>query len=403
MIPKYLLATIHQCRRAQLAATIASLSLIGQLSLGDAAETIPQPVSGPNGGQPAAGSHDLFAPAVARNLDRAIGGIVRQNNLPSVAVGVFVPGKGRYTFVQGFANLETRAARTLDQPFRIASVTKAFAATAVLILVDRGLLRKTDHIAKWYPDFPNADRITVDDLLRMRSGIPAPNDNEVLARTYDAPLAPAPSLADELISLAQLKSEFKPPNTEGVYTDFNYDILAVIVQRVTGKDIGELITEDVIVPLQLRNTSYPTGTGIPGALRGYGWNPSTKRFEDKTLFNPPLAGAAGAVISNISDLFVFSRALCRGDLLKPQTHLEQMEGQPIVGTGTDYGEGVAVGHGVCGHSGTINGFSTDMYYFEKLDASLVISVNRLDRDNEKQSASIFDVVGKTILSALGPR
>jgi D-alanyl-D-alanine carboxypeptidase len=90
-------------------------------------------------------------------------------------------------------------------------------------------------------------------------------------------------------------------------------------------------------------------------------------------------------------------------LLKPQTHLEQMEGQPIVGTGTDYGEGVAVGHGVCGHSGTINGFSTDMYYFEKLDASLVISVNRLDRDNEKQSASIFDVVGKTILSALGPR
>jgi D-alanyl-D-alanine carboxypeptidase len=299
--------------------------------------------------------------------------------------------------------LETRAARTLDQPFRIASVTKAFAATAVLILVDRGLLRKTDHIAKWYPDFPNADRITVDDLLRMRSGIPAPNDNEVLARTYDAPLAPAPSLADELISLAQLKSEFKPPNTEGVYTDFNYDILAVIVQRVTGKDIGELITEDVIVPLQLRNTSYPTGTGIPGALRGYGWNPSTKRFEDKTLFNPPLAGAAGAVISNISDLFVFSRALCRGDLLKPQTHLEQMEGQPIVGTGTDYGEGVAVGHGVCGHSGTINGFSTDMYYFEKLDASLVISVNRLDRDNEKQSASIFDVVGKTILSALGPR
>jgi D-alanyl-D-alanine carboxypeptidase len=179
--------------------------------------------------------------------------------------------------------------------------------------------------------------------------------------------------------------------------------LAVIVQRVTGKDIGELITEDVIVPLQLRNTSYPTGTGIPGALRGYGWNPSTKRFEDKTLFNPPLAGAAGAVISNISDLFVFSRALCRGDLLKPQTHLEQMEGQPIVGTGTDYGEGVAVGHGVCGHSGTINGFSTDMYYFEKLDASLVISVNRLDRDNEKQSASIFDIVGKTILSLLGPR
>jgi D-alanyl-D-alanine carboxypeptidase len=316
---------------------------------------------------------------------------------------VLVPGKGRYTFVEGFANLKARTSRSVDQPFRIASITKTFAATAVLILIDRGLLHKSDPIATWHPEFPNADRITVDDLLRMRSGIPAANDDEVLARVYDHPLAPAPSLADELTSLAQLKSEFKSPNTEGVYTDFNYDILAGIVQRVTGKDIGELITESVIVPLKLRNTSYPTGTGIPGALRGYGWNPSTKRFDDKTLFNPSLAGAAGAVVSNIADLLVFSRALCRGDLLKPQTQRERMEGQPLVGTETNYGEGVALGHGFCGHSGTINGFSSDMYYIEKLDASLVISVNRLDRDNKSQSTPILGVVSKTILSALGPQ
>ena len=351
----------------------------------------------------AAGSNDLFAPGVARNLDREIEEIARQNNLPSVAVGVFVPGKGRYTFVEGFANFETRTARSIDQPFRIASITKTFAATAILILIDRGSLQKTDHIAKWYPDFPNADRITIDDLLRMRSGIPAPNDDEVLAQVYDAPLTPAPSLADELSSIAQLKSEFKPPDTEGVYTDFNYDILAGIAQRVTGKDIGVLITENVIIPLKLRNTSYPTGTGIPGELRGYGWNPSTKRFDDKTLFNPPLAGAAGAVVSNISDLLAFSRVLCRGDLLKPQTQRARMEGQPLVGTGADYGEGVALGHGVCGHSGTINGFSTDMYYIKKLDASLVISVNRLDRDNKSQSTPILSLASKTILSALGPR
>jgi D-alanyl-D-alanine carboxypeptidase len=350
----------------------------------------------------AGGSNNLFPSDVARDLDRQITEIAKQNNLPSVAVGVFVPGKGRYTFVEGFANLETRAARALDQPFRIASITKCFAATEVLILVDRGLLQKTDHIAKWYPDFPNADQITIDDLLRMRSGIPAPNDDEVLARVYDASLAPAPSLADELASIAELKSEFKPPNTEGVYTDFNYDILAAIVQRVTGKDIGELITANVIVPLKLLNTSYPTRTELPGALRGYGWNPSTKRFDDKTLFNPPLAGAAGAVVSNISDLLVFSQALCQGGLLTPQTQRERIEGQPLVGTDANYGEGVALGHGFCGHSGTINGFSSDMYYIQKLDASLVISVNRLDRDNKSQSTPIYSVVAKTILSALGP-
>jgi hypothetical protein len=76
-----------------------------------------------------------------------------------------------------------------------------------------------------------------------------------------------------------------------------------------------------------------------------------------------------------------------------------MEGQHLAGSEADYGEGVALGHGVCGHSGTINGFSTDMYYIEKVDASLVINVNRLDRDNRSQSTPIFGIVSRTILSA----
>jgi D-alanyl-D-alanine carboxypeptidase len=348
-------------------------------------------------------SNTLFASEIARRLDQSIATIARRNNLPSVAVGVFVPGRGRYTFVEGYANLQTRTPRSLDQPFRIASVTKAFAATAVLVLVDRGLLRKTDLIAKWYPSFPNANRITIDDLLRMRSGIPAPNDDEVLARVYDAPLAPAPSLDDELASYAKLKREFKPPNTIGVYTDFNYDILAGIVERVTGKDIGDLIDQMVIEPLKLRNTSYPVGTAIAGPLRGYGWNPATKRFDDKTLFNPPLAGAAGAVVSNISDLATFARVLCIGGLLKPQTQRERQSGLRLQGTDADYGEGVATGSGFCGHSGTINGYSTDMYYVRKFDASFVISVNRLDRDNRSRTTPILALISKAILSSLPAR
>jgi D-alanyl-D-alanine carboxypeptidase len=350
---------------------------------------------------PATTSNTLFPPDVAKSLDAAIENIIRQNNLPSVAVGIFIPGKGQYTFVDGSADLENHTSRTLNQPFRIASITKPFAATAILILIDRGVLHKTDTIARWYPEFPNADQITIDDLLRMRSGIPAPNDDEVLARVYDAPLAPAPSFAEEMNSFARLRSTFKPPNTLGVYTDFNYDILADIVQRVARKDIGDLITETVILPLKLGSTAYPTGNGVPGGLHGYGWNPATKRFDDKTLFHPPLAGAAGAVISNVADLHTFSRALCKGTLLKPETFKQQMQGQPLAGTNANYGEGVAMGDGVCGHSGTINGYSTDMYYFEKLDLSLVISVSRLDRDNKSQSTVILGIVSKTILSALG--
>jgi D-alanyl-D-alanine carboxypeptidase len=345
-------------------------------------------------------TNDFFAKDVAARLDREIAASVRENNIPSVAVGVYSPAKGSYTFVAGFANLESKTPRTLGQPFRIASITKPFAATALLVLVDRGLLHKADTISKWYPQFPNADRITIDDLLRMRSGIPAPNDDEVLARVYDAPLAPAPSLADDLASFARLKSEFKPPNTVGVYTDFNYDILAGIAERITGKNIGQLIAETVIEPLHLRETSYPTGDSIPGPLRGYGWNPATKGFDDKTLFNPLLAGAAGALVSSVADLHTFSSLLCRGGLLKPETQRERMIGQPFTGIDGQYGEGVAFGFGFCGHSGTINGFSSDMYYVEQLDVSFVISVNRLDRDNKSQTTPILALVSKTLLAML---
>jgi D-alanyl-D-alanine carboxypeptidase len=346
-------------------------------------------------------SNSLFPAVAGASLTRQLTEIARKDNLPSVAVRVVVPKKGQYTFITGVANLQTKAPRTLTQPFRIASITKPFAATAVLVLVDQGRLKTSDSIAKWYPDFPNAKLITIDDLLRMRSGIPAPDDDAVLARVYDAPLAPAPPLGAEMATYAKLKAQFKPPNTIGVYTDFNYDVLAGIVKQVTGDDIGTVITRTVIAPLHLRDTSFPTGTGIPGNLRGYGWNPKTKRFDDKTLFNPPLAGAAGAVISSVDDLETFVRAVCRGTLLKPATSRAQLRGQPLKGTDANYGEGIATGHGFCGHSGTINGFSSDMYYVPKFDLSLVISVNRLDRNNESRSTPILAAVSKAVVAAFG--
>jgi D-alanyl-D-alanine carboxypeptidase len=348
----------------------------------------------------AAGS--LFAPEVAKTLDAQLRNLIKQDNLPSLEVDIQVPGKGEYSFVDGLAELKTHTVRTRNQPFRIASITKPFAATAILVLVDQGRLKKTDTVSKWFPDFPYAEAITVDDLLRMRSGIPAPNDDEVLARVYDAPLAAAPSVAEEMRSYQKLRQQFKPPNTAGVYTDFNYDLLAAIVERVTGKDIGALITDTVIHSLKLAHTTYPTGNEVPGGLHGYGWNPATKAFDDKTLFSPPLAGAAGAVISNVADLHTFVRAVCLGKLLKPATFKAQLEGKPLEGTNAVYGEGIATGPGVCGHSGTIDGYSSDMYYFNQLDASLVINVNRLDRDNKSRSEPVLGIVSKIMLSDLKP-
>jgi D-alanyl-D-alanine carboxypeptidase len=348
----------------------------------------------------AANQGALFPAGVTRNLNAAIVRIARQNNLPSVAVGVRVPGLGEYRFVTGYSNLRTHQARQFAQPFRIASITKAFTAAAVLQLIDSGKLRKTDVMARWFPDFPNARLITVDDLLRMRSGIAAPNDDEVLAEVYDQPLAPAPTLAQMMATSAKLRAQFIKPNTQGRYTDLNYNILGGIAQKVTGHDIGDLITTNIIRKLALRDTSYPAGANLPGGLRGYGWNPRTHRFDDKTAFNPALAGAAGAMISSIADLQTYIRALCRGGLFTAQTQRAMLDGQTLEGTHTRYGEGIISDGRICGHSGTVNGFNTDLYYVENADAAIVISVNRLDKNNKPQTTPVLAKVLTTVQTQL---
>jgi D-alanyl-D-alanine carboxypeptidase len=346
--------------------------------------------------KPSATAKGVFSPAETKRLNATIEKIVRDHKLPSAAVGVRIPGPRDYAFVTGIANLPTREPRRFSQPFRIASVTKAFTAGAVLQLVERKLLRKTDPLARWYPDFPNAARITVDDLLRMRSGIAAPSDDEVLAAVYDDPLQKAPTLAQLMARSAVLRRNFKAPNTQGVYTDLNYFILGGIIEKVTGSDAGSLIAAGIIRKLNLTETSYPTGVDLRGGLHGYGWNARTRRFEDKTKFNPPLAGTAGAMISSVSDLQTYIRVLCRGGLFTPATQAAMLRGQPLAGSTTRYGEGVISNPGICGHSGTINGFNTDLYYLEKLDAAVVVSVNRLDKDNRPQTTPILSLVLKAL-------
>src|SRR5438270_9694444 len=131
---------------------------------------------------------DRFSADNLHELDNTIAQVMKDKNLPGVLVSVSAPGEGEYLSAQGSANLDTRTEPQLKDHFRIGSVTKTFVATAILQLVDQGKLSKSDTLSKWYPDFPNAEEITIDDLLRMRSGIPDYWDEETLKQYYDNPL-----------------------------------------------------------------------------------------------------------------------------------------------------------------------------------------------------------------------
>jgi D-alanyl-D-alanine carboxypeptidase len=347
---------------------------------------------------------DRFTAANLQELDSTIAGVMQDNNLPGVLVGVSAPGQGEYVSAQGSANLDTGAEPQSSDQFRIGSVTKTFVATAILQLVDQGQLSKSDTLSEWYPDFPNADEITVDDLLRMRSGIADYWDEETVKQYYDNPLENVTN--EDIIEAAAAKADqFEPPDQETRYTDTNYNILGAILEKVSGNDIATQLTENILIPLGLNNTFYPTNNELPGGLRGYGLNSQSEGFEDKTILNPAPADGAGAMISDISDLGVWARVLYNGDLLNPETQQARLETQPLEGAptgGAGYGEGIGGNGGIWGHGGTISGFSTEMWYIPEQDASIVISVNRSDEEMDSHSGDVLLAVLKSLFPEYVP-
>ncbi|WP_412030165.1 serine hydrolase domain-containing protein [Deinococcus yunweiensis] len=331
-----------------------------------------------------------FPGATMAQIDAIVRETMREQNLPGVVVGVWIPGQGEYEAAYGVADLRTGRARQVGDAFRIASISKTFTATAILQLADQGRLSTGDLLSRWFPDFPNAGRITVRDLLTMRSGVAEFADTGVLEAYYRRPLAPF--TAQDAIRLAAAKAaSFSAPDAQTVYTNTNYVLLEQIVERVSEQDMNAYLQEHVLAPLGLRHTFYPTGPLLPSRLHGYSWDAGTGIFRDLTWLNPQLAGGAGAVVSTLGDLHTYVRALCTGTLLQPATQAGRLAGQPGAGGPAfiRYGEGVLLSGPFCGHNGTIFGFSTEAFYLPARDAVIVINVNRLDQDDRSQSSALF--------------
>ena len=327
-------------------------------------------------------------PKTVEKLDKIVAKAILEQNLPSVAVGIWIPGQGNYVVASGDANLLTHTPRTLTQPFRIASVTKTFVGTVVLQLVDEGLIKKTDPIAKWFPGFPHSETITVDDLLRMQSGIPDPLE-QLLDVYFTYPLLPIGP--DFEIGLARLEGGlFTKAGDETVYSNINFVMLQRIAERVTGKSFAELLRTMINAPLRLTHTTFPSTPAMPGTLHGYAYDAGSKTFVDRTQSNPNYPNGAGGMISTLADLHRYVPVLCGGGLLRPETQADRLrshlfEGSPNAG----YGEAIVTVGKICGHNGTQIGFSTEAWYIKPSRAVVVINVNRLDADDKSQSEKLF--------------
>ncbi|MFH8752029.1 serine hydrolase domain-containing protein [Streptomyces rimosus] len=317
---------------------------------------------------PASADQARTAGPVQRGLDR----LVHEDGYPAaLAAATGRDGRTRNA-AAGVADLRTGAKAPVDGRVRGASITKSFTAAVVLQLVGEGKVALDAPVETYLPRLLRGDgidgrRITVRQLLQQTSGLPDYTmymDDLVSNRhRYYEPRA--------LLDLAlQHKAGF-PPGTGWRYSNTDYVVAGLLIERITGRPVGEEITRRVIDRIGLRHTYFPTvgDQNIRGHHpHGYVSLKPGAPLLDVTEMDPSAAWAGGALITTPSDSNRFFGSLLGGRLLKP-AQLAQMRTTVAIPANSGYPEGTRFGLGLIsqplscgglmwGHDGDFLGYAT---------------------------------------------
>jgi len=302
-------------------------------------------------------------------VQRELDALVRDAGFPA-ALATTQDSRGRSRdYTAGVGNLETGARVPLDGQVRIGSNSKTFVAVALLQLVDEGSVDLDAPVETYLPGLVHGDGvdgsvITVRQVLQHTSGVP--NYTAVMNLDFFATrhhyVEPR-----ELLDLA-LTQPGTPPGQAWAYSNTNYVIAGLIVQKVTGRPLAEVVTDRVIEPLHLRDTYVPDRGEEELRERhplGYHASEPGGELRDITVLDPSWAWGAGDIVSTPSDLDAFFVALLGGELLPPDLLAEM---QTTVETapelhGLRYGLGLfstplSCGGVAWGHGGSIPGYET---------------------------------------------
>lgn len=215
----------------------------------------------------------------------------------------------------GLADRTFGVANTMATRFHIASLSKPITAAAVLLLAERGKLLLGDPVTRFVPTFPNGDRITIEQLLTHYSGLgdaSATADYADWSRSAQTPQ----SLVEKLAGMP-LRAE---PGTAYSYSNSNYHLLALVIEKASGMSYGEFLERNLFKPLGMTSTAHHGDDHqiIEGLATGY-LPRGTNGFEKPPAFDWTSKTGNGSIYTTARDLLAFHHALQHGTLLKART------------------------------------------------------------------------------------
>lgn len=327
-------------------------------------------------------------------LHELVEGALAETGTPGALVGIWYPGQGTWLHAAGMGDLATGIPVTLDDHFRIGSITKTMVATVVLQLVDEGVITLDDLLEGYVPGIPNGDRMTIRQVLGMTAGIPDFLDGTELGQAYaeDALIDVGP---EQVLEAIRTSTPAYEPADQVQYSNSNYIVLGFLIEAVTGQSAATEITQRIFEPLAMTESSFPTTPSMPEpAMHGYFAPTLGDPLVDLTHSNPSFAWTAGAVVSTLADLHTWAVALAEGTLLTPEIQQARLETRSVATDPMDvgYGLGVFTVNGMIGHDGDTPGYGCVMQHDPQTGATIVVVSNREGEDGSTARAFMVGVV-----------
>jgi D-alanyl-D-alanine carboxypeptidase len=313
---------------------------------------------------------------------------------------------GKDTLVNtGLGISEVGVSATPDMKFRPGSMAIPMLTTLVLQLQDQGRLSLDDTLSKWYPEYPNAARVTLRMLASVTSGYPdyiqenPPFQAAQLAQVFRQ------WTDDELLQYAFAQSIVCDPGACFHYAHTNFILLGRVVEKVTGKSVTELLTQRFLGPLRLRDTMITKLPAIPApALHAY----TSERgvYEESTGWSPSWGLGDGLIMtSTLRDMTTLIKAVGSGKLLSKSAASQQVEdlskGLPGAPTQVGYGLGVVLDDGWVLQNPVFNGYAGIAAYLASQQISIVI--DNTHGPDAKEGTSIATDIFMALAQYLVPK
>jgi D-alanyl-D-alanine carboxypeptidase len=317
-----------------------------------------------------------LAPDVRNKIDAIARQTLEATGVPSASLAVVQDGKIAYLQAYGQARLEPPTPAQPEMRYSIGSISKQFTAAAVLLLAEQEKLSLDDPVARFIPDLTRAREVTIRQLLSHTSGY-----QDYWPQDYVPPFMMKPITADKILDLWARKALDFDPGTQWQYSNTNFVIAGLIVEKASGMPLLDFLNKHIFTPLQMKSVinidqNRLTETDATGYMR-YALGPPRVAIKEGKgwLF------AAGELAMPAEDLAKWDMSLIKQSLLKPASYHE-METEVVLknGLGTRYGLGVSVrqefGRRAIEHGGEVSGFTANNLVFPDERVAVVVFTNQ---------------------------